>query len=240
MASQELARPCLILSRSSMLRPILSSQAEIHNSTSLHLAQTADVACCHSLSDSQIVPMWVQTTLRDAAPAYLASLPDTQQLLQARQRAWLARQRICAGNQPIAHHRLQASAMRTSEVQQQVKLCQVQCKAMRLSSCGNSMAVCIQGHPVFERVSKASLYHSYGDHNEVVVYTVPDFHVQACIQAHNSTPVVLWAPVAPHLSVAMLPPAWYYRTPAPALERPAAVVVDAPTGAVLCSLSLRT
>lgn len=202
----------------------------------------------------------MQDAPRDVSPEYLATQATTQQVLQALQKAWLAKQRILSGGQPVAHHQSEVMTMQTplpAELGHQ----HTACIRAEISSCGAYLAVCMRLEQPFDysgSTHKLKLWTPFTRLFEVVVYTIPRFQVQACIPCgfafkldtrwHDSRDLgldICWAPHMPCLSVAMPFTGCCQADQLDVLDVSkagfhAALVVDASSGATLCALSLTT
>ena len=169
----------------------------------------------------------------DAAPAHLASLGTTEDLLQALRGAWGARTAVQAGSSPV-HHRFQVPSLSWTPGQQDLTVYE-RCTKLQLSPCGAYMAVCISGRPC-SRFAKL---------HEVVIYEIRGrdevkYEITTRVSCGTSKPEVQWAASATHLSIAVSPFPRDHHPKAATPQFHAAAVFEASSGKVLAALTPQT
>ena len=174
----------------------------------------------------------------DAAPAFLARLQTTEQLLVAMRKAGAARARIQSRGGPVAHEQQLLTGLKSVALQPGHRWLPVTCTQLELSACGGWLAACLQAEQASEHQPSVFCMEWY--FYEVAIYRVLGLELQTRLACGTSAANLQWAPDASNLSIALRP---FLRDQGPDFvppEIPAACIVDAETGAVLSSLSERT
>ena len=164
------------------------------------------------------------------AAGHLATLETTAQILAALRKAGAAVARMRAGLGPVAHIELPVSELASADMQQQLEDTNVSCTQLQASACGRWLAVGTSTKQVTPREAWS---------HAVVICSTEGLVPQQRLACSSWRPSIHWAP-DPHLSIALSPFPGDQRPGIAAPGIPAAVIVDAPSGAVLSSLSTGT
>ena len=203
----------------------------------------------------------LQDAPRDVPGRQLASLASTSEVLAALQKAHTAKRTILSNGPPVRVDTLQLPNQSAAPTSAEYRWSTLACRETAFSSCGHWLAVVLEGEQWWW-----SSPDKPEDHGppwqlamfEVVLYSAADdFQQQARFPTGRGAPVLQWAASEPRLCIAHLPraPRQNPRTQGPPStppratpgssqaqtpqirpQLPAALVVEAPMGAVLHSL----
>ena len=182
----------------------------------------------------------------------LAGLASTSEVLAALQRAHTAKRAILSNAPPLRVDTQQLPDQSAAPPSDKYRWSKLSCRETAFSSCGRWLAVALQGEQWWWSSPDKPEDHGLPWHlfmYEVVLYsTSGSFQQQTRFPTGEAAPVLQWAASEPHLCIAQLfhaPPRSQSQGPPQLLgssqaqtpsKLPAALMVDAPTGAVLHSL----
>ena len=174
----------------------------------------------------------------DVSTAYLHQLSSTAEVLEALRKAHTAKCNILAGRAPAEHEVTEMFTMTESPSQQ--PWIQPLVPQLLISSCGQYLAVAVQGYAVPDSQQRPRLGRPWDMHDsvtDVLIYSTSEsMQQQACLAYGCHQPVLHWAPDVPHLTIASFAvPAREGKHGSPS-QLPGVLVWDAAAAAIVHSV----